>query len=63
VLDVAEAFPVGVLYETAPHTTFAEAYRARVDAGPLAEMPWIALEAIKAQLRAFVVAAEPERSG
>lgn len=60
-LDVADVFPVGVLYETAPRPTFAESYRARVGAGPLARKPWIAREAIKAQLRAFVVGAELEK--
>jgi hypothetical protein len=52
---VPDAFPVGVLYEVAPRPTFAESYRTHVGAGPLAEMPWIAREEIRARLGQFVV--------
>ncbi len=59
-LDVADAFPVGVLYEAPSQLTFAESYRARVGAARLGEMPWIAREAIEARLGRFVVES-PER--
>lgn len=54
-LDVADAFPVGVLYETAPRPTFAESYQARVGAGPLARLPRINRGEVEARLAAFIV--------
>ena len=54
-LDVADVFPVGVLYEVAPRPTFAETYQARVGAAPLGEMPGFAREEIEARLGRFVV--------
>jgi 2-oxoglutarate/2-oxoacid ferredoxin oxidoreductase subunit beta len=58
-LDVAEVFPIGVLYEVAPRPTFAESYRARVGPEPLHARPWIAREVIEAHLRSFVVESLP----
>jgi 2-oxoglutarate ferredoxin oxidoreductase subunit beta len=54
-LDMADTFPVGVLYETAPRPTFAEAYRARVGAGPLARLLRIDRGGVEARLAAFIV--------
>ncbi len=54
-LDVADVFPVGVLYETAPRPTFAESYRTRVGAGPLARLPRINRGEVEARLAAFIV--------
>jgi 2-oxoglutarate ferredoxin oxidoreductase subunit beta len=54
-LDVADAFPVGVLYEVAPRPTFAESYRARVGNEPLMRLPRIEHTEIEARLAAFLV--------
>ncbi len=40
-IDVKDAFPVGVLYEIPPRSTFAASYRERVGDGPLYELPRI----------------------
>ena len=54
-LDVADSFPVGVLYEAAPRLTFAESYRARVGNEPLMRLPRIERTEIEARLAAFLV--------
>jgi len=54
-LDVADAFPVGVLYEVAPRPTFAELYRARVGNEPLMRLPRTEHTEIEARLAAFLV--------
>jgi 2-oxoglutarate ferredoxin oxidoreductase subunit beta len=54
-LDVADAFPVGVLYEVTPRPTFAESYRARVGNEPLMRLPRIERTEIEGRLAAFLV--------
>ena len=62
-LDVADAFPVGVLYEAAPRETFAESYRARVGPGPLSEKAWATRQEMEDRLARFVVKGPSDDDG